>query len=83
MNKYFNILSYIKFILIDVIVIFIRLYQLVVSPYLSPSCRYIPTCSEYSIQAFKKYGLIKGFYLTLRRIISCHPWGGSGYHPLT
>jgi putative membrane protein insertion efficiency factor len=60
----------------------IRFYQLFISPHLRPSCRYTPTCSEYSLQAFKKYGLVKGFYLSVKRIISCNPWGGSGYDPI-
>lgn len=60
----------------------IRFYQLFISPHLRPSCRYTPTCSEYSLQAFKKYGLVKGFYLSVKRIISCNPWGGSGYDPV-
>jgi putative membrane protein insertion efficiency factor len=46
------------------------------------SCRYTPTCSEYAIEAIKKYGIIKGIYLAVKRIISCNPWGGSGYDPV-
>ena len=47
-----------------------------------PSCRYIPTCSEYALQALKKYGPFKGTYLAVRRILRCHPFGGSGYDPV-
>ncbi len=60
----------------------VRTYQLVISPWLGPKCRFIPTCSEYSLQAFKKYGPVKGFILSLNRIRKCHPWGNSGYDPL-
>ncbi len=60
----------------------IRLYQLIISPVLGPKCRFTPTCSQYGIDAFRKYGPIKGLYLTLRRVVKCHPWGGHGYDPL-
>ncbi|OLY91295.1 hypothetical protein SAMN05444008_112181 [Cnuella takakiae] len=60
----------------------IRFYQLAISPLLGPSCRYTPTCSQYGLEAFKKYGLFKGFWLTIKRIGRCHPWGGSGYDPV-
>jgi uncharacterized protein len=60
----------------------IRFYQLAISPLLGPSCRYTPTCSQYGLEAFKKYGIFKGFWLTLKRISRCHPWGGSGYDPV-
>ncbi|HZG24556.1 MAG TPA: membrane protein insertion efficiency factor YidD [Chitinophagaceae bacterium] len=60
----------------------IRLYQLVISPLLGPKCRYTPTCSQYGIQALEKYGLLKGGWLTIKRISRCHPWGGHGYDPV-
>ena len=60
----------------------IRTNQLVISPWLGPKCRFTPTCSEYSLQAFKKYGPVKGFRLSLNRIRKCHPWGDSGYDPV-
>jgi uncharacterized protein len=60
----------------------IRFYQLAISPLLGPSCRYKPTCSQYGLEAFKKYGIFKGFWLTVKRISRCHPWGGSGYDPV-
>jgi len=65
-----------------IFILLIKLYQLLVSPFLPNSCRYQPTCSEYAKQAFEKYGFIKGFRLMVRRLASCHPWGGSGYDPL-
>lgn len=60
----------------------IRFYQLVISPWTPSTCRYTPTCSTYSIQAFKKHGPVKGFYLSLKRILSCNPWGGHGEDPV-
>ncbi|MBS1612639.1 MAG: membrane protein insertion efficiency factor YidD [Bacteroidetes bacterium] len=60
----------------------IQLYKKLLSPLLPPSCRYQPTCSEYGIQAIKKYGPFKGGWLTLKRISRCHPWGGHGYDPV-
>ena len=63
-------------------IFFIKLYQLIISPWLGKSCRYTPTCSNYSLQAFKKYGPFKGLWLTIKRIARCHPWGGHGYDPV-
>ncbi|MCQ2200497.1 MAG: membrane protein insertion efficiency factor YidD [Bacteroidales bacterium] len=60
----------------------IRFYQLAISPHTPPACRYTPTCSQYAIDAIKKYGSIKGTYLATKRILRCHPWGGSGYDPV-
>ena len=65
----------------NLIIGLIKLYQLIPGPWHN-SCRHIPTCSEYSIQAFKEYGLVKGFYLSSKRIIKCNPWGTIGYDPL-
>ena len=64
------------------VILLIKIYQKVVSPCTPASCRYNPTCSSYSIDAFQKHGLWKGFVLTIKRIGSCHPWGGSGYDPV-
>ena len=64
----------------------IRVYKYLVSPLLGNSCRYLPTCSEYSIEALKEYGLIKGLILSFKRILSCHPikflGGGEGFDPI-
>ena len=60
----------------------IKLYQLIISPWLGPSCRFTPTCSQYGLEAFKKYGIFKAYWLTAKRISRCHPWGGHGYDPL-
>ena len=60
----------------------VRFYQVVVSPLKPPTCRYIPTCSQYALEALKKYGAFKGSWLALKRIARCHPWGGCGYDPV-
>ncbi|TVR41372.1 MAG: membrane protein insertion efficiency factor YidD [Bacteroidia bacterium] len=60
----------------------IRFYQGAISPYLPPSCRYTPSCSQYGVEAIRKHGPVKGGWLTVKRISSCHPWGGSGYDPV-
>ena len=60
----------------------IKLYQWFISPLLGPKCRYTPSCSQYALQAFRKYGPLKGFWLAIKRIASCNPWGGSGYDPV-
>lgn len=60
----------------------IKFYQGAISPLTPPSCRFIPTCSQYGIEAISKYGPLKGGWLLLRRILRCHPWGGSGYDPV-
>ena len=64
------------------LVIPIKLYQLLISPILGPNCRYHPTCSQYSIEAINKHGPFKGSWLAIKRISSCHPWGGSGHDPV-
>ncbi|GBD86566.1 putative membrane protein insertion efficiency factor [bacterium BMS3Abin03] len=63
-------------------IIIIKIYQALISPLFPSSCRYTPTCSQYSIEALKKYGLIKGGWLGIKRISRCHPWGGSGHDPV-
>ena len=60
----------------------VKFYQYCISPLTPPSCRYVPTCSQYAVEALKKYGPIKGCWLTLKRLLRCHPWGGSGYDPV-
>jgi len=74
-----NIISYI-------LIVIIKIYKLFISPYLTPSCRYLPTCSEYAIDCLKTYGLIKGITKSTKRIISCHPikslGGGEGFDPV-
>jgi uncharacterized protein len=60
----------------------IKIYQWIISPVLGPKCRFTPTCSNYALEAFKKYGVFKGCWLTIKRIGRCHPWGGHGYDPV-
>ena len=72
----------ISWVLVAILLIPIWIYQKVISPYTPASCRFTPTCSEYARQALIKHGPIKGLYLAVRRILRCHPWGGSGYDPV-
>ncbi|MCC7302640.1 MAG: membrane protein insertion efficiency factor YidD [Bacteroidia bacterium] len=65
-----------------IFVALIRFYQGAISPYLMPSCRYIPTCSCYGLEAVQKHGPWKGGWLTIKRFCSCAPWGGHGYDPV-
>ena len=60
----------------------IYFYRKCISPMTSPSCRFTPTCSQYAVEAIKKHGPFKGLYLAVKRILRCHPWGGSGYDPV-
>ncbi|MEI6124660.1 MAG: membrane protein insertion efficiency factor YidD [Bacteroidota bacterium] len=60
----------------------IKVYQYTLSPFLMPSCRYTPSCSVYGIEAIKKHGPFKGGWFTVKRVLSCNPWGGSGYDPV-
>ncbi|MDX2048784.1 MAG: membrane protein insertion efficiency factor YidD [Chitinophagaceae bacterium] len=63
-------------------ILFIKLYQWVISPWIGPKCRYTPSCSHYAIEALKRYGPVKGMWLAIKRISRCHPWGGHGYDPV-
>ena len=69
-------------IIIFPFIFIIRGYQLVISPILGSNCRFIPTCSEYSMESLKEFGLIKGTFLSIKRIGKCHPWGSHGYDPI-
>ncbi len=73
-------------IISDILIGLIKVYKMFVSPYLAPSCRYLPTCSEYTIDCLKNYGLIKGITKSTKRILSCHPikslGGGEGFDPV-
>ena len=70
-----NILTYI-------LIKLIKCYKFLISPLLGQSCRYLPTCSEYSIDALKTYGVLKGLFFSVKRILSCHPWGRGGFDPV-
>ncbi|MHA7058399.1 membrane protein insertion efficiency factor YidD [Aquimarina sp. M1] len=71
-----------KKILIAPFIGIVKLYQNLISPLTPATCRYQPTCSHYAIEAFQKHGLVNGGKLAVKRIFSCHPWGGSGYDPV-
>ena len=71
-----------KKLLTKILLLPIYFYKYSISPMLPPSCRYVPTCSEYAIEALKKYGPIKGVWLAIKRLSRCHPWGGHGYDPV-
>lgn len=64
------------------LLIAIRLYQMVVSPYLPTSCRYAPTCSNFSREAVQRYGAVKGSWMGIKRLARCHPLGGKGFDPV-
>ncbi|MDT7941689.1 MAG: membrane protein insertion efficiency factor YidD [Bacteroidota bacterium] len=64
------------------LIFLIRLYQYLLSPYLPRSCRYEPTCSVYAIEAIRRHGAWRGSWLAIKRLLRCHPWGGSGYDPV-
>ena len=71
-------MNFATYILIKVI----KLYKYLVSPLIGQSCRYLPTCSEYSIDALKTFGFFKGLLLSMKRILSCHPWSNGGFDPI-
>ena len=66
----------------QLLIVPIRFYQQFISPLTPPSCRFTPTCSQYAVEAIRKHGPVRGLYLAVRRILRCHPWGGSGYDPV-
>lgn len=71
-----------KQLLSNILILPIRFYQRCISPMFPPACRYVPTCSQYAVEAIKKHGPLKGLWLSIKRICRCHPWGGSGYDPV-
>ena len=60
----------------------IKIYQMVLSPWIGRECRFLPTCSHYSIEAIERFGFLRGSWLMIARIIRCNPWGGSGFYPV-
>lgn len=72
----------IKRIIEFIVLMPVYFYRYAISPLTPPSCRYTPTCSAYTVEAIKKHGVLKGGKLAIKRISSCHPWGGSGYDPV-
>ena len=68
--------------LVPLLTALIRLYQWLISPLLRPSCRHLPTCSDYARDALLTHGFVRGGWLSLRRLLRCHPWGSDGYDPV-
>ncbi|MFA7450547.1 MAG: membrane protein insertion efficiency factor YidD [Bacteroidales bacterium] len=64
------------------LILLVKCYQVCISPFTPSSCRFTPTCSQYALEAFRKHGLFKGLYLSVKRILRCNPWGGGGYDPV-
>ena len=77
-----NILNRLNHLLAEMLLLPIYFYRNCISPLTPPSCRFTPTCSQYAIEAIRKHGPFKGLYLAIRRLLRCHPWGGSGYDPV-
>lgn len=71
-----------KWLLTQLFLLPVYFYRYCISPFIPASCRYTPTCSKYAIQALQKYGPFKGSWFAIKRILRCHPWGGSGYDPV-
>ena len=66
----------------SLLILMIRAYQFLLSPILGENCRHVPTCSQYSVQAIKEWGSLKGLWISLKRIFRCNPWGTKGYDPI-
>ncbi len=77
-----NIATRIRGLIVELLLLPVHFYRMCISPLFPPSCRYVPTCSQYAIEALRRHGPFKGTWLTIRRICRCHPWGGSGYDPV-
>ncbi len=75
-------MDFLKKLLTQILLLPVHFYRHFISPLTPPSCRYTPTCSQYTIEALRKHGPFKGMYLSVKRILSCNPWGGSGYDPV-
>lgn len=77
-----GVVRFVMDLLKRILLLLISFYRHCISPLTPPACRYTPTCSQYAAEAIQKYGPLKGSWLALRRILRCHPWGGSGYDPV-
>lgn len=66
----------------NTMIVFIRGYQLLISPYLGHHCRFSPSCSQFAIEAFRKHSVFKALFLSVKRILRCHPWHPGGYDPV-
>ncbi|MBE6147823.1 MAG: membrane protein insertion efficiency factor YidD [Firmicutes bacterium] len=82
MKKKYYLLKELNRYLSKLLIYLVRFYQKYISPLKGPTCRFYPTCSQYSIEAIRKYGALKGIYLTIRRLLKCHPFHSGGYDPL-
>lgn len=71
-----------KQLITSILIALVRFYQIALSPYLPNSCRYTPTCSQYMIEAIREWGPLHGTWLGMKRLASCHPWGGHGHDPV-
>lgn len=71
-----------KKIFVTLLIIPVKFYQYCISPLLPPSCKYVPTCSQYAIEALRKHGPLRGLWLSVKRILRCAPWGKGGYDPV-
>ena len=69
-------------ILTNILIKIIKGYKFFISPLFGHSCRYLPTCSEYTLVSLKQFGVVKGISLSIKRVSKCHPWGSSGYDPV-
>jgi len=75
-------MKFLRKILIEVFLLPIRFYKWGISPFFPSSCRHVPSCSTYAMEAIKTHGIFKGIYLATKRLSKCHPWGTSGYDPV-
>lgn len=75
-------LKTIRYLIISLLILPVKIYQHFISPWLPASCRHIPTCSNYTIESLRLHGPIKGSWFSIRRILRCNPWGTSGYDPV-
>lgn len=75
-------MNWVTRIITKLLILPIKFYKYAISPHLPPTCRFTPSCSQYAMEALHKYGPVKGLYLTIKRLLRCHPWGGSGYDPV-
>ena len=82
MKKRYYLLKELNRYLSKLFIYLVKFYQRYISPLKGPTCRFYPTCSQYSIEAIQKYGALKGIYLTIRRLLKCHPFHEGGYDPL-
>jgi len=72
----------IRKIVVTILIVPIKIYQYTISPFTPVSCRHVPTCSQYAIEALRVHGVFKGLYLAIGRVLRCHPWGTHGYDPV-